>query len=564
MPRRELLAGAVLAVLVAVVYAPVRSFPFISYDDPFYVTENPHLAGGLTSESLRWTLWNDYSDNWFPLTWLSHLLDRTLFGLAPGPQHVVNALLHVANAVLLFAFLRYATGSMWRSWVAAALFAMHPLRVESVAWVSERKDVLSGLFFMLTLLAYAWHTRRRSAGRYIVLVVAYAAALMCKPMVVTVPFLLLLLDIWPLRTTSTGRKTIILEKLPLLIMALAVCAATVVVQRQVGAVKSSDRYTLAQRTGNAVVSYVRYVQKTVWPRGLAVFYPHPGTWPGWQVAGCALLLGGATYFAWRVRRNAPYALVGWLWFLGTLVPVIGIVQVGDQSMADRYTYLPSIGLMIAIVWGMGDFLRVDRSPERLGPATATAATLVVLSIATALQLRHWSGGTIQLFQHAVNVTDGNWLAHRHLASALAEEDRYDEAATSYRIALRLSPTSAQTHYNYGNFLAKQRRYAEAVDAYRDAVRFDPRFALAHNSLGAALASTGDVAGAEAAFRDAIRLDASYADPHANLGVLLAKQNRHAEAVTEFREALRLKPGLRIAQQGLATSEAALRSGGSAP
>jgi Flp pilus assembly protein TadD len=560
MPRRELLTGAVLAVLVAIVYAPVRSFPFISYDDPFYVTDNPHLANGLTAESVRWTLWNDYSDNWFPLTWLSHLLDRTLFGLDPGPQHVVNALLHAANAVLLFALLRYATGSMWRSWVVAALFALHPLRVESVAWVSERKDVLSGLFFILTLLAYAWHARRRSTARYIVLVVAYAAALMCKPMVVTVPFLLLLLDVWPLRATWTSRKTIILEKLPLLAMAIAVCAATVVVQRQVGAVKSSDRYTLAQRTGNAVVSYVRYVQKTVWPRGLAVFYPHPGTWPAWQVAGCALLLVGATYVAWRVRRNAPYALVGWLWFLGMLVPVIGIVQVGDQSMADRYTYLPSIGLMIVIVWGMGDFLRVDRSPERLGPATATAATLVVLSIATSLQLRHWSGGTIQLFQHAVNVTDGNWLAHRHLASALADEKRYDEAAISYRIALRLSPTSAQTHYNYGNFLAKQGRAAEAVDAYREAVRFDPHFALAHNSLGAALFSAGDVKGAEAAFRNAIRIDASYADAHANLGVVLAKQNRRDEAIAEFQEALGLKPGHIVAQRGLAAIEATPATG----
>jgi Flp pilus assembly protein TadD len=333
-----------------------------------------------------------------------------------------------------------------------------------------------------------------------------------------------------------------------------------VVQRQVGAVKSSDRYTLAQRTGNAVVSYVRYVQKTVWPRGLAVFYPHPGTWPAWQIAGCALLLGGATYAAWRVRRYAPYVLVCWLWFLGMLVPVIGIVQVGDQSMADRYTYLPSIGLMIVIAWGMGDFLRVDRSPERLGPATATAATLVVLSIATSLQLRHWSGGTIQLFQHAINVTDGNWLAHRHLASALADAKRYDEAATSYRIALRLSPTSAQTHYNYGNFLAKQRRFAEAVDAYRDAVRFDPRFALAHNSLGAALASMGDPAGAEAAFRDAIRIEAFYADPHANLGLLLAKQNRRDEAIAEFHEALRLKPGHTVAQVGLAALEATPATG----
>jgi Flp pilus assembly protein TadD len=555
MPRRELLAGAGLAVIVAVVYAPVRGFPFISYDDPFYVTENPHLASGLTAGSVRWTRWNDYSDNWFPLTWLSHLLDRTLFGLEPGPQHVVNALLHVANAVLLFAFLRYATGSMWRSWVAAALFALHPLRVESVAWVSERKDVLSGLFFLLTLLAYAWYARRRSIGRYIVVVFAYAAALMSKPMVVTVPFLLLLLDVWPLRATWTRRTTIILEKLPLLAMAIALCVATVIVQRQVSAVKSGDRYTLAQRSGNAVVSYVRYVQKTVWPRGLAVFYPHPGTWPAWQIAGCALLLAGATYTAWRVRKDAPYALVGWLWFLGMLVPVIGIVQVGDQSMADRYTYLPSIGLMIAIVWGVTDFLRIDRTDERLGPAIATAAILVVLAIATSLQLRHWAGGTTPLFQHAVNVTDDNWLAHRHLASALADDKRYDEAATSYRIALRLSPTSAQTHYNYGNFLAKQRRYAEAVDAYREAVRLDPRFALAHNSLGAALASTGDADGAQAAFREAIRLDARYADPHANLGVLLAKQDRRDEAIAEFHAALRLKPGHLVAQRGLAALEA---------
>ncbi len=559
--RRELLACAALALLTAAVYAPVRSFPFISYDDPYYITENPHLAAGLSPQGLRWALWNDYSDNFFPLTWLSHLLDRSFFGVRAGPHHLVSAALHAVNAMLLYAFLRYATGSTWRSWIAATVFALHPLRVESVAWVSERKDVLSGLFFLLTLIAYVWYARRRTTGRYAAVVVAYAAALMSKPMVVTLPFVLLLLDYWPLRDTWGRWRALVPEKLPLLAMAAALCAVTVIVQQRVGAVKSGERYTMPQRLANAAVSYVRYVEKTVWPRGLVVFYAHPRTWPAWNVAGAVVLVGGATYAAWRLRRAAPYLPVGWLWFLGMLVPVIGVVQVGDQAMADRYTYLPGIGLVIAAVWGTGDVLRARVPRHHAVGAAATAAVLGALVVATSLQLRHWSGGTITLFRHAVDVSPDNWLAHRHLGSALADANDFAGAEHHLRTALRLTPYSSQAHYNYGNLLARQQRFADAAEAYRAAVKLDPRFAQAHNSLGAALAAGGDAAGAEAAFRAAIQADPAYADPHANLGTLLAALDRWAEAEAEFREALRLRPGLPLAVRGLDATVARRRAGG---
>jgi Tfp pilus assembly protein PilF len=279
------------------------------------------------------------------------------------------------------------------------------------------------------------------------------------------------------------------------------------------------------------------------------------------VVGALIPLAAVTYAAWQLRRGAPYVLVGWLWFVGMLVPVIGIVQVGDQSIADRYTYLPSIGLMFAIVWAMADFLRADPVRDRAGITIAITAILVVLVIATSLQLRHWAGGTIPLFQHAIDVTDDNWVAHRHLASAYADAPNYDAAERHFRIALRLSPASAQTHFNYGNFFARQRRFMEAITQYREAVKLDPNFAVAHNSLGAALATDGDFAGAESAFRDAVRASPTYAEAHANLGKLLAKQGRHAEAVVEFNQALRLKPGFAMAQQGLAASQAALSGNG---
>ena len=558
--RRELLACAALALATVVVYAPVRNFPFISYDDPIYVTENPHLAEGFTTNSLRWILWNDYSDNWFPLTWLSHLLDVELFGLRPGPPHVVSALLHAANAALLFVLLRYATGAYWPSVIASALFALHPLRVESVAWVSERKDVLSGLFFLLTLIAYVWYARRRTAARYGVVALAYAAALMSKPMVVTLPFVLLLLDYWPLRLPRERWRAAVAEKAPLLAMAIAVCVATIVVQRQVGAVKGADRYSMTQRLGNAAVAYVSYVEKNLIPTRLSIFYPHPGTWPTGKVIAATIALAGATWLAWRVRATAPYVFTGWFWFVGMLVPVIGIVQVGEQSMADRYTYLPSIGLIVALVWSAAANLPRTHAPHRatLAAMGAGAAIAGGLAIGTARQLQHWEGGTVTLFLQAADVTSENWLAHRHLGTALAEAAQYDAAAYHLGEALRLRPTSAQTHFNYGNLLARQQRYREAADAYREATELDAKFAAAHNSLGAALAAVKDLSQAQAAFREAIAVNPRYPEAHANLGKALALQGRHHEAVEHFRRALELKPDFTMAQEGLARSLAAER------
>jgi protein O-mannosyl-transferase len=581
-PRTRIwIVYAALALATLAVYAQTAQFDFVNYDDPDYVVNNPHVRAGLTADSVHWALTSTEAANWFPVTRLTHLLDVQLFGVSAGAHHIVNVLLHAAAAALLFAFLSAATGAPWPSAFVAFVFAIHPLHVESVAWISERKDVLCAFFWFLALWAYV---RRRGWLVY----AAFVLGLMSKPMIVTLPFTLLLLDWWPLR-----RGWRIREKIPLFLLSAAGAAVTYAAQSGSGAVKPAAAISLA----NAVVSYAVYLLKTIWPADLAPFYPYPASIPAWQPIAAIVVLGAITFAAVRARHSAPYLLTGWLWFLGTLVPVIGLVQVGAQARADRYMYVPMVGLAIAVAWGAADLLR---GRPRVAAALATVALLAFGTVAWA-QTSYWQdSGT--LFTHAAEVTGGNYIAehnlgaylmtipgrmpdavrhlraaarlrpesgqiHSDLGAALARSPGHlDEAAAELREAARLLPSNAIPHNNLANVLAEAGHFPEALAEYDMALRFDPANAdaranrprveaQAHYAVGLELANAGKLAPAAAEFEAALRLRPDLAEAHNNLGVVLSQMpGRHPDAVAHFREAVRLRPDYQDARYNLEMAE----------
>ncbi|HTG32198.1 MAG TPA: hypothetical protein VLB76_04655 [Thermoanaerobaculia bacterium] len=433
--RLPLLLGAALALLTLAAYLPALRNGFVNLDDGLYVTGNPQVQKGITRASAVWALTANVANNWHPLTLLSHQLDCQLFGLDPAGHHATSLLLHLANTLLLFAVLRGMTGAVWRSAAVAALFAVHPAHVESVAWVAERKDVLSALFWILAMAAWTGYARRPSPGRYLLVALMMILGLMAKPMVVTLPFALLLLDVWPLERRGLGWQRLIAEKLPLL--ALSAVASLVTLRYQRTSLAPLDLVPWSLRLANAAVSYASYLGKLLLPRNLAVFYPIPLAIPAWQVAAAAVLLAALTALAaWKARR-APWLLVGWLWFLGTLVPVIGLVQVGRQAMADRYTYLPSIGLFVAIVWGIAWGIAA-LARERRAVLFIAAAAILALAVGTWMQAGTWHD-SVALYRHALAVTRGNYVAHVGLAKALTAERNLEGAEQQYRAALALRP-----------------------------------------------------------------------------------------------------------------------------
>jgi len=535
LPPDALLVAAALVAGILVVYAPVRTFDFVSFDDPQYVTDNPDVAGGLTLRSIGWAFTAAYAANWHPLTWLSHMLDVSLFGLDPGPHHVTNVLLHVASSLLLYALLRTLLPSRRASAFVALVFALHPLRVESVAWVSERKDVLSTLFWMLTLRAYVGWVRRPGRGRYALVVVLFALGLMAKPMLVTLPVVLLLLDWWPLRRLPTvpgwrDVAALVPEKLPLVALAAGAAAATVYAQHSFGAMVTLDKIPPFARLANAAVSYVRYVGATLWPADLAIFYPYR-PWPGGVVWTAVLALAGASAAAIACARRYPYVLVGWLWYLVTLLPVIGLMQVGSQAMADRFTYVPQIGLLLVVALAASDAIA---SGVVLG--VATAAIALACTIASARQVRYWRD-TETLFDHALAVTRDNYLAHLSLGEALVRQHRFDEARPHYLEALRLNPASAGAHLNVGNMLIRDGHDDQAEPQLREALRIKSDFPEAQNSLGLLLTRRGRGDEAIHYYRAALAARPSYAEAHDNLGAALRSRGDYAGAAAEYRAAL---------------------------
>jgi hypothetical protein len=490
--------GLTLATILA--FEEVRLNRFVLFDDDHYVTANLHVKSGLTLESVSWAFTTTHSYNWHPVTWLSHMLDIELFGLEPAGHHLTNLLLHVLNALLLFGLLERTTRRLWPSAFVAALFALHPLHVESVAWISERKDVLSTFFGLLAICAYVDYARRGEIASYVLTALLLALGLMAKPMLVTLPLLFLLLDYWPLERIGRHREgdvyprrpitRLILEKIPLLAISALSCAATLVAQQRVMAIQ--EGLPIGLRLANAVVSYALYVWKAVWPSRLAAHYPHPnlpgGTpWTAWEVGGAALLLLGMTAWAIRASRQR-YGIVGWLWYLGMLVPVIGLVQVGNQAMADRYTYLPLVGLFVIIAWGAAELISRWSSRQILlrRLATVCAVSMLVACIAaTRSQVRYWRN-SVSLLERALEVSPTNAQVHYDLGIVLGRRGRIDDAIEHYRDALRVAPGHFRAHNNLGIMLAKQGRFDEAVHHYREALRLEPRFTLARHNLSRAL------------------------------------------------------------------------------
>jgi len=583
--RTDLLVAAGLALAVFVVFGRVLGHQFLHFDDNEYIYDNPHVRTGLSLANARWALTAYHSNNWHPLTWISHMIDVGLFGLAPGPHHLMNVALHAVNAVLLFALLSAMTGARWRSAFVAAAFALHPLRVESIAWASERKDVLSGLFALVTIACYAAYSRRPSSLRYAAVVVAYAAGLMAKPMLVTLPFVLLLLDFWPLRHAGAGAaapRLHWLDKLPLLALAVASSALTLAAQTQGGVVRTLEDLPLAMRLANAIVACSRYALKLLLPLQQAFYYPYPRTLPVAAAALSLVALVLVTAWAWRSRRERPYALVGWLWYLGMLVPVIGIVQVATQAIADRYTYLPSIGLFLVLAWGAADVVRAR--PAWRTPIIALAAGMLCAYAAKAyVQTGYWKDG-ITLFTRDTQIVEDNVLGYRNLGVALSDSARYaeaipafervlvryphdavtqydigsaleklgrwDEARGRYEASLAADPKQPDALYNYANVLNHLGRGAEAAAALEHAVRLRPDFTLAHNNLGNTLSRLGRQDEAIAHYREALRLDPGYAEAYNNLGTTLRQAGRLPEAIDAFERALRLRPGFAAAEFNL--------------
>ncbi len=473
----SLLLAAGLAAVTLALFSPVRTFQFLGFDDLTYVADNPMVGAGLTGRGFQWAFVSMRASNWHPLTWLSLMADVQMFGPEPGPAHLINAAIHAANAALLCWGLGAMTGAVWPGALAAALFAVHPLHVESVAWVAERKDVLSTFFWLLAVGAYLRHVRRPGRWRYLASLLLFALGLLSKPMVVTLPLVLLILDFWPLnrwgRAAPAGWTAVRLtaEKIPFLVLSAASASVTWAAQSRGGSMNVMH-HPVAVRLANVPVSCVTYLAKAVWPSSLAALYPYRGgDLPAWQVAGAVALLAGITVLAASVSARAPYVPAGWAFFLVTLLPVLGIVQVGIQAVADRYTYVPLTGPFLAAAWGMRDLARRWRlRPAMLAPAAG--AVLCLLAFATWRQLPYWRD-TVTLFERALSVTSGNWLAHLNLGAAYEKRGQLDEAVGQYHRALAIAPGVGDIHYNLGVALARQGKLTEAADRFREALRLNP-------------------------------------------------------------------------------------------
>ena len=567
---RPRLIALLLALITLLAYLPATRCGFTDYDDQDYVTDNTVVQKGLTWAGVKWAFTTGHASNWHPLTWLSHMTDCELFGLNPGAHHLVNVLFHTANAVLLFVLFLRLTGALWPSAFIAALFAWHPLHVESVAWISERKDVLSTCFALLSLLAYTRYAQRRSRveGRgsradttvpaldsrlwtldYALALFFFVLGLMSKPMVVTLPFVLLLLDYWPLQRFSLSAfrlplfLRLVLEKWPFFLLVPISCVVTVLVQSQQGgnAVASLELVPLHYRFCNVLLSYGLYLLKMVWPAGLTIFYPLPEQLTRLLLAATfsAGVLVIISTFVWRTRRTRPYLLVGWLWFLGTLVPVIGLVQVGGAAMADRYTYFTLVGAFLAVTFGACDLAERFRFPPKAIVITA-GLILAACLILTENQLRYWRDSET-LFTHALAVTTNNHVAHLDLGVALEQKGKLNEALAQYRAAEQLAPELYHIHADLGHLLDTLGQPNKALAEYREAVLLNPNLPALRNSAGAVLVELGHFDRAMRQFKEAERLDPANPWAHFEIGKMRLKQGRDAEAIDEFRAALRLDP-----------------------
>ena len=533
-----------LLVITLGVYLQVAHHQFLSFDDQQYVTGNPHVSGGLTGENLLWAFTSVDAFNWHPVTWLSHMADAQFYGLNPGGHHLSSVVIHIVSSLLLLFLLLRCTGSLWQSSLVAALFALHPLHVESVAWVAERKDVLSAFFGFLTLLFYAEYAAKGKRGSYLLALFCFVLGLMSKPMLVTLPVVMLLLDYWPLERyrhnqDRHGLYSLIKEKVPFFACALFSMFITVYAQQKGGSVIGLSAIPLSLRSENALIAYVKYLGKILWPVNLAVYYPFPAAIALWQVIGSLSLLLLISAAALLARRRCPYLAVGWCWFLVTLLPVIGLIQVGRQSMADRYTYLPAIGIFMALAWGVPDLVKGWRYATGALALLGVAAVTVSAAV-TWQQLGYWQD-SITLYRHTLEVTADNYLINYNLGVDLAERGDLDAAIGNYRAALRIVPGYLEAHNNLGFALARKGELDAAVREYQATLSISPDDPKAHGNLANVLLQKGELDGAIREFRAANRINPGNFDTHNNLGVVLANKGELDAAIREYQAALGIQP-----------------------
>lgn len=558
--RSEIIVSFLLIIMTLAPYWQARNHEFINYDDDDYVTNNERVKAGWTWESLSWAFTTRVHKHWHPLTWVSHMTDCQFFGLNPAGHHLTSVFLHLLNTLLLFLILRRMTGALWRSAVVAALFAIHPLHVESVTWVADRKDLLSATFMVLAIWAYAYYSERPGFGRYLLILTAFVLGLMAKPMVVTLPFVLLLMDYWPLDRLQPGKgpspqrheslkfryqkspvRRLVWEKLLIFVIMAAFAMTAIVARQQQGKLMLAliELWPKVSDIPNAFLNYAIYIGKMLWPLNLATPYPQRHMPPVWQLVGAALLLICISFLVfWKGRRHR-YLLVGWLWYLVTLLPVAGVIRRAPHNVADRYTYLPLVGLFIMIAWGVPHLVAGWRS-RRLVLGILTGTLFLCLTVLTWLQVRYWKD-SVTLFEHVVSITADNVLAHNNLAVALEMQGRFDEAVSHYSEALRLDPKIAKLRNNLGAVLIKQHRFEEAVFHFSEALRIEPDYAEAHYNLGIATGEQGKAQEAVGHFSEALRIDPEYAAAHHRLGLILEEEGHFEEAIGHYSEAVRIRP-----------------------
>jgi len=553
-----------------VVFEQTVRYEFVNFDDDIYVYDNPRITAGLTLQGIGWAFSHSYGYYWAPLLALSYRMDYQLYGLWPGGYHLINVLVHGATAVLLFLILREMTGALWRSAFVASVFAVHPLRVESVAWVTERKDVLSGLFFVLTLGAYVSYVRhlgsKGSRGRYLAVAFLFAMGLMSKPpSLVTLPFVLLLLDYWPLnrfgqpvsadvraktirwQDSFTVFKGLVIEKIPLFALSAASCAVTILTGTQI--LMPVEHHSIAARLGNAIASYMAYLGQTFYPANLAVFYPFPASSvASWKILSSLVLLASISVIVFALRRSHRYLVVGWLWYLGMLTPMIGVIQAGEQARADRFTYLPQIGLLLLIAWAMGD-LCASRRYGRLVLCVGALMAVAALMACAHLQTTRWKNSE-SLWSHTLACTSDNNIAHNNLGTALLQTGRADEAAIHFQKALEVQPKYPEAHNNLGNVFFQKGRVDEAIAHYQKALEINPKFALARYNLGVTFLQNRRVPEAVGYFQRALEIEPDFAKAHYNLGIALVQLGRLSEAIVHYNKALEINPNYAEAEYNL--------------
>jgi cytochrome c-type biogenesis protein CcmH/NrfG len=551
--KRNVVLCLLIVVATLVLYNPVNQHPFVNYDDPGYITDNLHVRQGLTWDTITWAFSTTEQANWHPLTWISHAIDYSLFHLNPAGHHFTNLLIHALNAALLFLLLIRGTKRLGASLVVALLFALHPINVESVAWIAERKNVLSTLFAFLAIGAYGWYAVKPGVQRYLAVAALFAMSLMAKPMMVTLPFALLLLDWWPLNRLAGSPKAaladpqksvsqLVLEKLPLLALSIASSIVTMVAQQSSGATRSTLQFSLGVRIENAIVAYATYLWKMVWPLRLAPMYPHPGNGLAtWQVLLSSLVLAGISVLVLAIRQKR-YLLVGWLWFLGTLVPVIGLVQVGDQAMADRYAYVPLIGIFVMVCFSLADLACF----YKLGIATRAVfagVVLLALSFATYRQLGYWSSN-VDLWSHTLAVTHDNFIAENNMGGALLLQDKPEEAHAHFAAAAAINPHDPMSRSNLGAYSQEHGQLREAVDEYETTIRLtsDPALlASTYANLGGAYRDLGDHTKAQESYDQALRLNPNQFNAYLGLGKLLEKEGKVNDAIANYSRSVEIRP-----------------------